>query len=266
MHTTNRSAVLESGLALGHAMASSKSGDLDHISGMLRSLGLEPAVISRFTAESSDIGPEAVIYLERTVEGLHSDRRAYGSWLLVGFYTVYLLSRADDVIQDTHLGSTLKNAFEHLLGSYRQWLLKAGVPKSDVSRIAELVRLRFGGSLDKKATVITTVLDELREEATRQDEQPVSHGAAIQSRNPWISGSFYLVSIIVLLACISTVAYSLPLIALPIILLGGVLLVITVGVLQLRSDQNLREETFASLIIEVLKRLPLLGKLRGHWK
>src|SRR5438128_164233 len=100
MHKITRSTALNCGFALGQAMASGKGSDLRDISGMLMSLSLEPAVISRLAAESSDIGPEAVTYLERTVDGLHSDRRAYGSWLLVGFYTIYLLSRADDVVQD----------------------------------------------------------------------------------------------------------------------------------------------------------------------
>jgi hypothetical protein len=47
---------------------------------------------------------------------------------------------------------------------------------------------------------------------------------------------------------------------LPPVIIGGILTVAVVGALQLRNDSALSERNFLALMIEALKRLPLLSK------
>src|SRR6478672_7292482 len=77
---------------------------------------------------------------------------------------------------------------------------------------------------------------------------PLRENAAT-SANPWLSGSFYLVAAVLLLSALGVLARQVSSLALPVILLAGILLVIAVGLLQLRSDDRLREATFARLVL-----------------
>jgi hypothetical protein len=71
---------------------------------------------------------------------------------------------------------------------------------------------------------------------------------------PWVSGSFYLFVAVVLIVLFSFVRNS---ISLPVII-GVSLLLIVISIFQLRNDDNLSEEGFTKLLIEVLQKLSLL--------
>ena len=83
---------------------------------------------------------------------------------------------------------------------------------------------------------------------------------ALPGTNPWISGSFYLVAMVVTLATVAIIGGTLPWYSIPVVFLAGLLIFITVGVLQLRNDETLKDQSFVELIKEVLKRTPLLRK------
>ena len=66
-----------------------------------------------------------------------------------------------------------------------------------------------------------------------------------------------------ILALIGYLSNQLSLYALPIVLIGGLLVVGVVGALQLRNDELLSEKGFLALMVETYKRLPLLKKSAG---
>ncbi len=79
-------------------------------------------------------------------------------------------------------------------------------------------------------------------------------------RSPWMSGSFYLIVFIVIIAALSVAGRLLPLYALPIVLMGGILALSTIGAFQLRQDERLSEENFLKLMALSFKYLPWLKR------
>lgn len=79
-----------------------------------------------------------------------------------------------------------------------------------------------------------------------------------QRRTPWASGSFYLVALVAAIFALLVVGRALPLWALPIVAMAAVLIVATIGALQLRQDERLSERNFLKLMLTVLARLPSL--------
>jgi hypothetical protein len=81
--------------------------------------------------------------------------------------------------------------------------------------------------------------------------------------SPWITGSFYLIAVCVVMAFLGVLSNKVPALALPLVLIAGPLIVIVVGILQLRNDERLKDSTFKELLLAVIKSLPLL---RGRGK
>lgn len=77
--------------------------------------------------------------------------------------------------------------------------------------------------------------------------------------NPWLSGSFYLFAVVVLLLVLAAINVYLSWYTLVPVLIACVLMIVVIGVLQLRNDKNLSEANFVKLIVEALKRLSLFG-------
>ena len=78
--------------------------------------------------------------------------------------------------------------------------------------------------------------------------------------SPWATGSFYLVVVVVVIGILLVAGSVAPWWTLPIIILGGVLILTVVGALQMRQDDRLSEEGFLQLMRDALLRLPLLVK------
>ena len=78
--------------------------------------------------------------------------------------------------------------------------------------------------------------------------------------SPWVSGSFYLSCVVVVMALLLTAGKVLPLLALPIVIIGAVLLFTVVGAFQQRHDERLSEKSFLQLMLATLKNLPLVLK------
>ncbi len=98
---------------------------------------------------------------------------------------------------------------------------------------------------------------------TRQLAQDfaINRGAARLQRSPWFSGLFYVTLVGIIIALLLVTGQVLPVWALPIVIVGAVLLVSIVGALQMRQDYRLTERGFLRLMNDVLRRLPgLLGR------
>jgi hypothetical protein len=65
-----------------------------------------------------------------------------------------------------------------------------------------------------------------------------------------------------LLGILGAIGNIVPIWALPVILIGGLLGISIVGALQLRNDDKLKEEHFVTLMIESFKYLPLIRNLQ----
>jgi small GTP-binding protein len=89
---------------------------------------------------------------------------------------------------------------------------------------------------------------------------------AAQKNNPWLSGSFYLVSFVVAVATILIAIVMLnnygiswtTAAVIPLVVIGGLLGIGIVGANQLKNDERLSDESYVKLMVESYKRLPLL--------
>ena len=97
----------------------------------------------------------------------------------------------------------------------------------------------------------------------------INHGKIKQSykptiiakkNNPWISGSFYLFVVVVILTIFAIIYKTVQWFVLPIVIIGGAVLVGIIGAFQLRNDDKLREENFIKLMTETYKLFPLLKR------
>jgi hypothetical protein len=78
--------------------------------------------------------------------------------------------------------------------------------------------------------------------------------------HPWMTGSFYVLALVVLTLTGLVTAKLVPLVALPIVLIFGALALSVIGAMQLRHDNQLSEKSFISLMLASLKSLPLLKR------
>ena len=67
---------------------------------------------------------------------------------------------------------------------------------------------------------------------------------AIKVKSGWANGSFYLFVFVVVVAGIGFLGQELSFPAFCVVVIGGVLLVLIIGALQLKQDERLQEETF----------------------
>jgi DNA-directed RNA polymerase subunit RPC12/RpoP len=79
-----------------------------------------------------------------------------------------------------------------------------------------------------------------------------------RSRNPWISGSFYLAVAIIIGTLILVIAKNVSAVALPIVIIGTLLIVSVVGAFQLRQDSSLSEKNFLSLMLMTFRQIPFI--------
>jgi hypothetical protein len=79
-------------------------------------------------------------------------------------------------------------------------------------------------------------------------------------RSPWVSGSFYLATIVILISLFLVVARMVNFVVLPIVIVGGLLAVSLIGAFQLRQDKNLSETNFITLMALTFKQLPFIRR------
>jgi hypothetical protein len=113
------------------------------------------------------------------------------------------------------------------------------------------------GQIGIQAKSVIQALDMLKKEHPKEVQMS-------QQKSPWRSGSFYLVTAVVIIACLTIVAQFVSLPLLFIVLIGSIITVGIVGALQLRQDEKLNEKNFLSLMIETYMRLPLLRGIKNE--
>lgn len=86
----------------------------------------------------------------------------------------------------------------------------------------------------------------------------VSREAGGRPSGPWLSGSFYLVAVLAITAATISTSRLAPAWAVPVVIVGSLLGVGTVGALQLRHDDRLSERRFVDLIKLTFLNLPAL--------
>lgn len=84
----------------------------------------------------------------------------------------------------------------------------------------------------------------------------------MKKNNPWVSGSFYLIVVIIVLSGLGVLSKTVVWYLFPIVLIAGILIVGLVGILQLKNDDRISDTSFASLIKETYRRLPLLNQIK----
>ncbi|SRR5579862_1825751 len=84
-----------------------------------------------------------------------------------------------------------------------------------------------------------------------------------EQNNPWLAGSFYLTSYLIIIAGLIALIRYVPWWAYAPSLIALVLLSIVIGALQLRNDNRLKDESFAKLMGITMKRLVLLKDKTG---
>jgi predicted membrane channel-forming protein YqfA (hemolysin III family) len=89
-------------------------------------------------------------------------------------------------------------------------------------------------------------------------KQVIARREAAKIRSPWVSGSFYLAAAVVIVVLLLAVGRVVSFWALPVVVVGALLLVMIVGAYQMRQDARLSEKGFLQLMADVLKRLPLV--------
>lgn len=95
------------------------------------------------------------------------------------------------------------------------------------------------------------------EDVLRAHREMTQQAGAPRS-SPWLSGSFYLVSLMVITATTVIVARLAPPWTVPVVIAGSLLGVGTIGALQLRHDDRLGEQRFVELIKLTFLNIPAL--------
>jgi hypothetical protein len=83
----------------------------------------------------------------------------------------------------------------------------------------------------------------------------------IKKNNPWFSGSFYIVMAIIIFTGLAVLSNYVHWVLFPIIIIGGILIIFSVGTLQLKNDDRITDKSFRTLVIEICKRLPLIKNM-----
>jgi hypothetical protein len=81
-----------------------------------------------------------------------------------------------------------------------------------------------------------------------------------QKNNPWTSGSFYLFTAIVIIVSLTIVSTFVNWKLIPVLIIGGIILLSIIGALQLKNDEILKDKSFLTLMLESYKLLPLLNQ------
>ena len=76
--------------------------------------------------------------------------------------------------------------------------------------------------------------------------------------NPWISGSFYLVTAVIILSLLMVIARMISPFVLPIVIIGGLIIFSIIGAFQLRNDDRLSDKSFIELMGLAFKQVPFI--------
>lgn len=191
----------------------------------------------------------------RLIKGIEQASSSMGSqvfaWFEVGRNTIFLSNMVG-----TGAPASLVDA---AMSGYRRYLEDAQIRVEERDRLQVLLSGMANGSLEEKTIALGLLRERLRDQSRAQDEREKQMQPP-KPNNPWVSGSFYLFVIVVAGSGLLAAAKILPLVALPIIVVGAAVALAIVGALQLRNDDRLKEESFLKLMALSFKYLPLLRR------
>lgn len=81
--------------------------------------------------------------------------------------------------------------------------------------------------------------------------------AQLLRQSPWLSGSFYVTLFLVVISALLAVTRILPIWAIPVVMVGGLLGASILGAFQLRHDDKLTERGFLRLMLVAVRTLPV---------
>jgi hypothetical protein len=122
---------------------------------------------------------------------------------------------------------------------------------------SELMRINRD-YLSSKAPIPSTI--------SVEDTTAHNEGKTSANRTPWISGSFFLAAFAVIMVLLVVAANNTSRWALPLIIIGALLILSVVGAFQLMQDKRLSQKNFLELMLLTFQRLPLLTKGKGKSK
>jgi hypothetical protein len=96
------------------------------------------------------------------------------------------------------------------------------------------------------------------EHVSRLLAQDAHERHAARRVGPWVSGTFYLLALLLVLAILAIVANVVSFWVFPAVIVGGLLGLSVIGALQLRQDEQLSERGFIDLMGLTLRQLPLI--------
>ncbi len=135
------------------------------------------------------------------------------------------------------------------------------VQGSAIDEVSQEQRLNDGG-MGRGVVIQGSSVDQLTVQLTERGDIVMSDEKSNKPmpKSAWANGSFFLVVFVVVIAGLSVLAGSVPFYTLALIIIGGILFVPLIGVLQLRQDEQLSEESFMALVKIIIKQLPLVGR------
>jgi hypothetical protein len=110
-------------------------------------------------------------------------------------------------------------------------------------------------SLEQKAPAVEAKRKNMSKKQVGQ-VQDASEKTA--QHNPWISGSFYLLAFVIVVAALCLAIFFLPWYAIPLLLVGGIVALIVIGAFQLRMDEKIPGASFMELMRLSFKSFPLI--------
>jgi hypothetical protein len=176
----------------------------------------------------------------------HLGRQVF-AWFEVGRNTIFLSNMVG-----TGAPSSLVDV---AMSGYRRYLEDAQIRVEERNRLQSLLSSMQTASMEEKTIALGHLRERLGDQAMKQDETELVRPQ--EANNPWVLGSFYLFVVVVVGASLLATAKILPLIALPIIVIGSIVALSIIGALQLRNDGRLRDEPFLKLMALSFKYLPL---------
>lgn len=88
-------------------------------------------------------------------------------------------------------------------------------------------------------------------------------GSQVPKNNPWNSGMFYLLVVVVLLLAFSTMAFFLSWAIIPVIIIAALIGVGILGANQMKNDGVITDATYITLMVESYKKLYLIKPKKG---
>ena len=138
-------------------------------------------------------------------------------------------------------------------------MARAGINDSERREILLLLTHAVGNIIEntsKYPMAVQRLDNKLQEIAAKQDRP-------IMKPNIWINGSFYLLALLAIIASVRVISGQIAPYWIAVVLVGGIFSILTIGVLALRSSDQMSDKSFTANVRLILNSLPIIGRLIG---